>query len=296
MYKYALSIFALLTLWGCSDQASEADATGLFEAQETIISSEVSGTIEQLSIEEGQTLTAGQQIGYIDSLQLYLRKEQLTMQIQAVLSRRPDINSQVAALQEQLKTLQRDQQRIAKLVKAEAATQKQLDDIDAQIEIVKKQIDAQRTSLGTTSNSLSMETNPLRVQIAEMEDQLSKCRLVNPIDGIVLARYSNAHEVATPGKALYKIADLSEMDLRIYVTGDQLSTLKLNQEVSVRTDEGTKDYRNYKGTITWISYKAEFTPKTIQTKDERANLVYAVKVRVKNDGFLKIGMYGEVNF
>lgn len=296
MKAFFLLASATLVLASCSSSSNKSDASGSFEAVETIISSEASGTIRQLDIREGDVLKAGQAVGYIDSTQLYLKKKQLEAQIGAALSRRPDVAAQVAALEEQLKTAQREQQRISNLVKADAAPAKQLDDANAQIELIKKQIAAQRSTLGISSESISKDTDPLQVQIEQINDQLSKCRIVNPVNGTVLVKYAETNEQAAPGKPLYKIADLSTIILRAYVTGEQLTKIKLNQEVKVLADDGKDKTRNYSGTITWISDKAEFTPKTIQTKDERANLVYAVKILVKNDGLLKLGMYAEVNF
>ncbi|MEO5642063.1 MAG: HlyD family efflux transporter periplasmic adaptor subunit [Bacteroidia bacterium] len=288
--------FLILILASCGNKATDADASGSFEAEETIISANATGTILQLGVEEGQTLKTGQQIGYIDSLQLYLKKKQLQAQITSTLSQRPDISAQVAALQVQLKTAERDQQRIANLVKADAATQKQLDDANAQIDLVKKQIAAQQSSLGITSGSITQQAAPLEVQIEQMNDQLEKCRIINPVNGTVLAKYAEQNEMATMGKPLYKIADISSLTLRVYITGSQLSLVKLNQDVKVMVDDGKDGFREYKGQLTWISDKAEFTPKTILTKEERTNLVYAVKIKVPNDGLLKLGMYAEVKF
>lgn len=289
-------IILLATLAACTGSDMNYDAAGTFEAVETIVSAEVTGTLEEFKIEEGQPLAAGAVLGYIDTTQLYLQKRQLMAQARAVTSRQPNINAQVAALQEQLKQAQREQQRIANLVKADAATGKQLDDANAQVAIIQKQIAAQQSSLGITTSSLAEETTPIEAQILQIENQLAKSRIVNPVGGTVLAKYAEAHEVVNVGKPLYKIADISTLHLRAYVTGNQFAGLKLNQTVTVLTDDGTGHYRKYPGIIIWISDKAEFTPKTIQTKDERANLVYAIKVKVKNDGYLKIGMYGEVNF
>ena len=280
----------------CRNNQNGFDASGSFEAVETIISSEASGVIKEFHAEEGQALQAGMVLGYIDSTQLYLRKKQLTTQISAVLSKKPDVSLQLAALREQLKTAEKEKIRITNLVKADAATTKQLDDIDASIEVIKSQMEAQKSSLNISSESISKETLPLNVQIEQVNDQLEKCRIVNPVNGTVLAKYAEANEMASPGKPLYKIADLSEIILRVYITGNQLPQIKLNQKVQVHTDDGKGGYKETEGTITWINDKAEFTPKTIQTKDERANLVYAVKVRVKNDGSYKIGMYGEIKF
>jgi HlyD family secretion protein len=234
-------------------------------------------------------------VGYIDTIQLYLKRKQLLAMIRSVLSRKPSIATQTASLKEQLKAAEKERTRIENMLKVDAATPKQLDDINAQVEILKKQVDAQYSSLDLSSSSITQETLPLQVQIQQLDDQLRKCRIINPVNGTVLTKYALQNEVITPGKPLYEIADLSALILRAYVTGGQFSRIKLNQQVKVMVDNGPGTYREYQGMIEWISNEAEFTPKTIQTKDERANLVYAVKIRVQNDGLLKIGMYGEVD-
>ena len=298
---YKIRIITLLTavtalLTACNDNKVSFDASGSFEAEETIISSEATGTIKQFNIEEGQTLGAGQEIGYIDSLQLYLKKKQLEAQITAILGKKPNIPVQLSALQEQLKTTERERTRVANLVKGDAATPKQLDDINAQIEVLKKQIEAQQSTLSISSEGLSKDIVPLQVQVEQLNDQLAKCKIINPANGTVLAKYAEANEMTTTGKPLYKIADLSNIILRAYITSNQLTQIKLNQKVKVLTDDGKGGYKETEGTVTWINDKAEFTPKTIQTKDERANMVYAIKVKVKNDGAYKVGMYGEIKF
>lgn len=290
-----LTLLSLL-LFSCNRNQINFDASGSFETEETIISSEATGALLQFNIEEGQTLKAGDVIGYIDSTQLFLKRKQLESQIRSTLSQRPDISTQIASLQIQLATAEREQKRLSNLAKAEAATQKQLDDATAQVDMVKKQLAAQQSALSITSESITQQTNPLEVQIEQINDQLSKCKLVNPVNGTVLTKYAEAKEMTTTGKALYKIADLSELYLRAYVSGAQLSQIKLYQNVKVFTDDGAKNLKEYAGAIVWISDKAEFTPKTIQTKEERSNMVYALKVKVKNDGLLKIGMYGEIKF
>ena len=297
MKKHMIYFISLATyLSACHNKESEYDASGTFEAIETIVSSEANGNILALNLEEGQNLTAGQTVGYIDSVQLYLKKKQFEAQIASVLSARQDVAIQTAALQEQLRQAEREQNRTANLLKADAATQKQLDDATTQVNLVKKQISALQSSLGITSNNLKEQVEPLTIQIRQVNDQLNKCRIVNPLQGTVLTKYAEVNEVTQAGKPLYKIANLNTIVLRAYITGTQLPLLKINQQVKVLVDSSNNAYRNYGGTIEWISDKAEFTPKTIQTKDERANLVYAIKVRVKNDGLLKIGMYGEVKF
>lgn len=295
--KKSILIFLLAALLtSCKSSDIESDASGTFEAEETIISSEASGVIRDLSLEEGEVLKAGETVGYIDSTQLILKRKQLESQIRAVISRSPDKKAQLAALEEQLKQAQYEKSRIEKLLAGGAATQKQYDDINAQVSILRSQLNATSSSLNITSGSLSEESLPLKVQIEQIEDQLSKCRLINPVNGTVLSQYVRKNEMVTVGKPLYKIADLRSLTLKAFITGDQLSSIKLNQQVKVLIDKGKDDFKEYTGTVEWISDKAEFTPKTIQTKEERANLVYAVKIAVPNDGYLKIGMYGEVLF
>lgn len=290
-----ISAFAFL-LAACKKEQSAFDASGTFEAKETIVSTTASGRIMQFTIEEGQQLKANDNVGYIDTVQLYLKKQQLQAQIKAVLSKQPDKSSQLATVQEQIKTAKTEKQRIQNLLNAGAATQKQLDDINAQITVLEKQLAAQQSSLNTTSSSINSEVAPILLQIEQINDQLLKSSIVNPVNGTVLTKYAEQDEIAVAGKALYKIADLSEMTLRAYITGDQLASIQNGQTVNVSVDDGNGGYKQLAGTVTWISDKAEFTPKTIQTKEERANLVYAVKIAVKNDGYIKIGMYGEVNF
>jgi HlyD family secretion protein len=296
MKKIALYTLLCTGLAACSNKENIYDASGTFEAVETIVSAEASGAIKVLSIEEGQTLHAGQEVGYIDSTQLFLKKKQLEAQAQAVLSRKPDISAQTAALKEQLIQAEREQKRITNLVKADAATPKQLDDANSQVAVIKRQISAQQSSLNITATSLEDEASPIAVQIQQINDQLNKCRIINEVNGTVLTKYAEVNEVTSVGKPIYKVAELNAIILRAYITGDQLARVKTGQIVKVLVDDAKDTYKTYNGTIEWISNKAEFTPKTIQTKDERANLVYAIKVKVKNDGFLKIGMYGDVKF
>lgn len=294
--KWTLLIVIYSLFVGCSGSKSDFEASGTFEAEGTIISAEATGVIRQFDVEEGQELTAGQIIGYIDSTQLYLKKRQLESQIRALQGRKPNIAVQLSALQAQLQTAQTERTRLEKLVAGDAATQKQLDDVNAQIEVLKKQINAQQSSLKISSDGISDDVATLQVQIEQLEDQLAKHRLSAPQNGTVLAKIAKVNELTTVGKPLYKIADLQNITFRAFVTSAQLTQLKIGQNVRVFADFGEKKRREYKGTISWISDKSEFTPKTIQTQDERANLVYAVKITVKNDGYLKIGMYGEVNF
>lgn len=295
--KYSVfSLGLVFSLSSCRNSDSDMDASGTFEATEVIVSSEANGKIMQFDIQEGQSLTSGQTLGYIDTVQLYLRKKQLLATIQASQSRKPDVNAQIAALQQQIATAKTEKKRVENLLKANAANQKQLDDINAQIEVMQKQLHASRITLESSSKGVNDESEALKIQVAQMEDQLRKSYITSPIKGTVLVKYVEVGELAMLGKSLFKVADVENMILRAYVTADQLAKLKVGQTVNLNAEFGSEDNKAYRGKVVWISSKAEFTPKTIQTRDERANLVYAVKVSVKNDGNLKIGMYGGIKF
>lgn len=295
MKKVTLQILSFSALLAaCNNNANEHDASGTFEAVETIVSAEASGKILQLNINEGDELKQGARVGYIDSTQLYLQRLQLLQNKKAILSGSPDVNPQIQVLERELETTQADKKRIENLVKGEVASQKQLDDINSKIALIQSKITAMRSEFGTRTSSIHEQSNTVQVQLAQINDQLKKCTITNQVNGTVLTKYAEANEMTIVGRPLYKIADLSTLTLRAYVTGDQFAALKLNQKVKVLVDKNENEYREYEGVVEWISNKAEFTPKTIQTKDERANLVYAVKIRVKNDGLLKIGMYADV--
>ena len=294
--SYTLIATALLSLAACNRGDGDFDATGTFEATEILVSSEANGKIMELNIEEGDRLDAGALVGYVDSTQLYLKKMQLSAGLRSVDIRKPDIRKQIAALEQQIATARTEQQRMENLVKAKAGNQKQVDDIVNNIKYLQKQLDAQYSTLNKTTGGADAEAEGILYQIMQLDDQLQKSRIVNPQAGTVLVKYSEPGEVTAAGKPLYKIADTDLLYLRAYITSDQLSTLKQGQTVRVFADYGENDRREYPGTITWISDKSEFTPKGIQTKDERANLVYAIKIAVKNDGYLKIGQYGETVF
>lgn len=283
-------------LFACAEGDKEFDATGAFEATEVTVSSEVSGRIMDFSVQEGAFLEAGAYLGYVDSAQLYLRKMQLMAGLKAVDIRRPDVRKQIAVLEQQIAIARSEQQRMENLVQAQAGNQKQLDDIVNNIRLLQKQTEAQRSALDKSSESAGAESESLLYQIMQLDDQLQKCRLVNPLTGVVLTKYTEAGELTAPGKPLYKIADTGLLFLRAYITAAQLSQLKQGQAVGVYADYGSRERRQYPGVLTWISDKSEFTPKSVQTKDERSNLVYAIKIAVKNDGYLKIGQYGEVKF
>lgn len=290
--SFALSVFLL----SCSNGNGDFDATGTFESEEVIVSAEATGKLIFFNIEEGMNLKKDQIAAVIDTTQLYLKKKQLESTIKSVLVTQPDIPTQLASIKEQIITAEREKNRIDNLVKTNAATSKQLDDINSQLEVLNKQYDAARSSLTITKQGIISQTLPLKTQVEQIQDQINKSITKNPVDGTVLTRYAMQNEVTSNGKALYKIADLSTMTLRAYINGEQLSQIKLGQKVKVFVDNGEGNQKELSGEIYWISSKAEFTPKTIQTKDERANLVYAIKVKVINDGYLKIGMYGEVKF
>ena len=287
-------LFIVLLLTSCKSDTNEAFASGYFEAVETIVSARGNGTIQYLNVEEGMDLQADTKVGQIDSTQIYLTIRQIQAQKGAVLSRKPDISSQTAILKEQLAHANRELIRVENLNAGGAATQKQLDDARSAVAVLNRQLSAQQTTLDKTSASVGKETNPLEVQISLLQDQLEKCRIINPVTGTVLVKYAEPTEMTAIGRPLYKIADLSTLQLRAYITGKQLGSLKLGQKVKVTTDLGKEKPAEYEGTVNWISNKAEFTPKTIQTHEERSNEVFAIKVVVKNDGFLKIGMYGEI--
>jgi HlyD family secretion protein len=309
--KPVITFIVLSVLFSaCKGNKNENDASGTFEATETIVSAEANGVIKSFNIEEGQTLDSGLQIGYIDSTQLYLKKKQLEAQIKSMGYKLPDITAQTAQFKQQavvtqsrLDYLIKEKNRIENLLKADAATPKQLDDINAQVKETQEQIKAinqqgaaQASALHTQRSGISSEVAPLYVQVEQINDQLGKSKIINPIKGTVLTKFAEADEMATFGKPLYTIADLSTLTLRAYITGDQFASVKLGQKVTILVDDKSGKFRELEGVVEWISNKAEFTPKTIQTKDERANLVYATKINVKNDGALKIGMYGEVRF
>ena len=283
-------------LSGCSSSGKASDASGTFEATEVIVSAEETGRILSLDLAEGQTVRAGEKLGHIDDVQLVLKKRQLLANIKGVESKRPDIGVQIAATRQQIATAQTEKQRILNLLKADAANRKQLDDVNSQIATLEKQLTAQKESLENSSRGITDESSALEIQIAQLDDHIAKSDIASPIDGTVLVKYAEAGELAVGGKALFKVADLAHMHLRAYITSSQLSEVKLGQKVTVITEFGDKGNREYTGEVIWISDKSEFTPKTILTRDERANLVYAVKIAVPNDGYLKIGMYGSVRF
>lgn len=292
-----LGLCSLLALFSaCGNGAPKYDATGTFETTEVLVSAEASGRLLYFDIEEGMLLKAGEEVGVVDTVQLYLKKLQLEASIKSVEEQRPDILKQVAATKEQISAAQRERNRVANLLKVGAANQKQLDDAEDQLEVLRKQLVAQNSTLSNSHQSLTWQSSSVGIQVAQVEDQLKKCHITSPITGTVLAKYAEAGELTAMGTPLFKVADTEQMYLRAYITSEQLSQVKLGQKVNVFSDYGTDEHKQYPGVVTWISDTSEFTPKTILTKNERANLVYAVKIAVHNDGLLKIGMYGGVEF
>ena len=291
-----IAYIALLMLTASCSKQTEFDAQGTFEATEIVVSSEANGKILHFEAEEGTLVEAGQQVGAMDSLQLHLQRKQLMAQQSALLSTRPDVKKQVAALREQIAKQKSELRRVENMLRDGAATQKQHDDINAHIRVLEGQLEATLSTLGKNTASINDNSAALEAQIAALDDRIAKCHIIAPANGTVLVKYAEAGELATVGKPLMKIANLEKIYLRAYITAAQLTDLQLGQTVTVFADQGEEDRRSYEGKVTWIADKAEFTPKTIQTRDERANLVYAIKIAVKNDGLIKQGMYGEVKF
>ncbi len=285
---------AIATVITSCKNDDEYDAYGTFEATEVTISAESSGVIKTFVLEEGDSLIAGVQVGAIDTVQLYLQKLQLGKQVASNRSTRPDITAQAASLRQQIAYQQSERTRVSNLLKDGAATQKQLDDIEAQIRILQGELDGLLSTLNNNTQSIDESSSALELQIAEVEDQLAHCRIIPPITGTVLVKYAEEGEFASVGRPLFKMANLDGIYLRAYFTSDQLADVKLGDEVTVTADFGGDQQYDYKGTITWIASESEFTPKNIQTKDTRADLVYAVKIAVNNDGRLKIGLSGNV--
>jgi HlyD family secretion protein len=305
-------LFLLLTLLAasCKDNRPATDASGVFESDEVIVSAEQTGKLLSFPIHEGDTLRTGALAGSIDINNVLLQKEQVQASIQALRQKTTNplpqielVKKQLAVQESQLAQQQREKTRTENLLRADAATQKQLDDINSSIDQLEKQIAVSRqqialdnSNIATQNRTIYSEQDPLEKTAAQFQDQINEGQIINPITGTILTKYALEGEMTTTGKALYKIANLDTLTLRAYATGSQLTSVRLGQPVKVYTDDGAKNYRQYTGQVYWISDKSEFTPKTIQTKDERADLVYAIKIRVKNDGLLKIGMYGEVKF
>ncbi len=296
-HLFLISSMALVAFSGCNHNAMEHDASGTFETTDILVSAEVPGKIESFDITEGDQLKRGQYIGFIDTTQLFLKKLQLEATSRSVTVRKPNVSIQVAATKDQIAKANIEKARIQHLLRDGAATQKQLDDINSQLDVLKSTLSAQTNSLTTSVQGLDKESNIYQIQVAQIQDQLRRSRIASPMDGTILAKYTEAGEMAQTGKALFKIADTRHLFLKAYLVSGQLSEIKIGQSVKVFTNNKDGGQKSYPGKITWIADEAEFTPKTIQTKDERQNLVYAIKIAVDNkDGVIKIGMYGDVDF
>lgn len=287
--KKIIPILAISILFSCNKNNDKADGYGNFEATEVTISSEANGKIDFLKVEEGDILEPQTQVGLVDTTQLYFAKQQLIASKSTISSRSANVLSQKSVLLEQLKTANLEKNRIRNMYSENAATKRQVDEIDGKVKVIEEQI----KSVGTQNAPIVSDVKLVDVQIAKINDQIAKSKIINPIKGTVLAKYAEPNEVTAFGKPLYKIADISEMTLRVYVSEKQLAQIKVGQNVTVKVDTD-KDMKSYQGSISWISSSAEFTPKIIQTKEERVNLVYAVKAKVKNEGSLKIGMPAEM--
>ena len=278
----------------CGGNEKAYDATGTFEATETTVYAEQSGALLTFSVNEGDHIEAGKEVGLIDTTQTWLKIRQLDATKEVYQSQKPDMERQIAATRQQLSKAQQDEQRYRELVADGAAPSKMLDDASSQVKVLQKQLDAQISSLSTSTRSLDKQTVAANVQIEQLRDMLRKCHIVTPTKGTVLEKYVERGEFVAIGKPLFKIADTEQMFMRAYVTSAQLQNIRIGQHVKVFADYGDGQKKAYDGTVSWISSRSEFTPKTILTDDERADLVYAVKVAIKNDGYIKIGMYGEV--
>lgn len=294
--KIFMSAAAVMMLTACGNKDVDYDASGVFETTEVIVSARGTGEIISLDVEEGQTVKANQPLGELDRTQLVLKREQLLAGKEAAASRRLSTSRQVASLRQQISNLQSEQIRFRALLEDGAATQKQVDDIGYQIATLQKQLAATDEQVSTANRSIDGQSAGFDAQIGQVDDMMQQAVITSPIDGVVLSKYAEAGEFAVPGRALFKVADLSEMKLRAYITADLLTGLEIGQHVTVYADQGTDGRKEYDGTVSWISDEAEFTPKTIQTRDERSNLVYAIKITVRNDGLIKRGMYGDVKF
>ena len=292
MKKEIYTIIAALMCGACADKATY-DACGTFEAEEILVSSQSTGQLVWFDVREGAQVEPGVVLGVVDTIQLHWQKVQLEAQAEAIRSARPDIRSQLSAIESQIATLKSEKQRIEKLVAKNAVPTKQLDDLNAQLQVLERQRVAQQTALSGNTSAADYNAEAIAAQIAIVEDRIAKCRIASPIGGTVLAKYKSAGELVSMGTPLMKVANLDAMYLRAYFTSDQLATLNLGDEVEVTADFGGDQQYAYKGTVMWIASESEFTPKAIQTRNTRANLVYAVKIAVENDGHLKVGMYGE---
>lgn len=285
-----------LMLNACGNKEKDFDATGVFEATETVVYAEQNGSLTTFDVDEGDRLEQGREVALIDTVQLWLKVAQTEASRKVYQSQKPDMEKQLAATREQLAKARQEQQRYRELVADGAAPRKMLDDADSQVEVLQRQVEALRSSLSVSTNALDRQMEAADVQREQLLDQLAKCHVRTPVSGTVIEKYVERGEFVAVGKPLFKMADTDHMFMRAYVTSAQLQHIRVGQKAKVYADYGKGQKREYAGTVTWISSQSEFTPKTILTDDERADLVYALKVAVKNDGYIKMGMYGEVKF
>jgi len=286
------AILALLTC--CKNNEKEFDATGVFEATEVTVSAEQSGTLLMFNVNEGDNIKSGQEVGLTDTSQIWLKLQQAEAQKTVYQSQKPDVEKQIAVTRQQLAKAKTEQQRYQELVADGAAPGKMLDDAKNQVHVLQRQLEAQKSSLRTNTNMLNQQMAATDVLRHQLKDQLQKCHITAPVSGTVLEKYAERGEFVAPGKPLFKLGDITNIYLRAYVTSAQLQQIKIGQKVKTYADFGNGKHKEYDGIVTWISSRSEFTPKTILTDDERADLVYAVKIQIKNDGGVKVGMYGEV--
>ena len=294
--KYTCLALTTFLLTACGGAEENSDATGRFETTEVTVSAKAQGELIRFDVEEGQMVAPGTLLGVVDTAQLALQREQLLANLSATDSRRINEHRQLAALRQQIENMKTERQRFEELVNAKAASEKQLDDIKYQLSVLERQLSAKEEEIGKANLSLGGQSAAILAQVSQVDVQLNNCRIMSPVRGTIIAKYMECGEYALPGHPMFKVANLEEMTLRAYLTAEQMSAVKIGQQVTVLIDKNAEEQKTYKGRITWIADEAEFTPKTIQTRDERANLVYAVKILVKNDGTIKRGMYGEVKF
>lgn len=294
MKKIYIIASIVLMLTACGQKEKEYDATGTFEATESTVSAEQSGTLLSFSLNEGDEVEEGREVGLIDTTQIWLKIQQTRATKAVYNSQKPDMEKQIAATRQQLAKAQTEQRRYQELVNDGAAPRKMLDDAVSQVQVLQRQLAAQISSLSTSTDALNKQMAATDVQVNQLRDQLQKCHIYPPVAGTVLEKYVERGEFVSMGKPLFKVADTRQMYLRAYVTSAQLQHIKVGQTVKVFADYGNGQRKAYDGRVSWISSRSEFTPKTILTDDERADLVYAVKIAVKSDGYIKIGMYGEV--
>ena len=296
MKKLMIMAAGLVMLASCGNNEKEYDATGVFEATEVTVAAEQSGVLMRFDVNEGDEIALGKEVGLVDTTQIWLKIQQAGATKTVYQSQKPDMEKQIAATRQQLAKARQDQQRYKELVADGAAPSKMLDDATNQVAVLQKQLDAQISSLSTQLSTLNSQLSTVDVQVSQLEDQLQKCHITAPIKGTVLEKYVEKGEFVAVGKPLFKMADTQQMFIRAYVTSAQLKDIKVGQKAKVFADYGDNQKKEYEGTVSWISSRSEFTPKTIQTDDERADLVYALKVAIINDGYVKIGMYGEIKF